>query len=407
MSCETQRCSTQHSENAHAAAFEVDACGQIHPSGPLVSSGATVVAKVGSSTLMGSDDELDRGFIRSLCEQICALRSRGLRVILVSSGAAATGRARLGFATRPADIPTLQACASAGQAALTEAYAEVLAESGVPCGQVLLTRADVTDRTGYLNARNTLERLLELGAVPVVNENDTVSVREFTFGDNDMLGAIVATLIDADLYVILSDVAGLYTANPSENPSARLVTRVTHVDGRIIGMAGGSESSYGTGGMATKVRAGRAMLAAGIPMVVCEGRASDALLHAVDGTAIGTLFAPSESAPIHHEQARKLWIGLAGVSRGALVVDDGACRALVNRGASLLPVGVVDVRGDFNAGDIVSIYSRTNDLVARGICRFSSDEMRKIRGLRLDIISRFLSDRADSPAVHRDEMLVF
>ena len=406
MSSEDQTSLTHDASNQNVS-FEVSEHGQIHPSGALVSSGATVVAKVGSSTLMGPDENLDRGFIRSLCEQICALRSQGLRVILVSSGAAATGRSRLGFGTKPSDIPTLQACAAAGQAALTEAYAEVLAESGVPCGQVLLTRADVTDRTGYLNARNTLERLLELGAVPVVNENDTVSVREFTFGDNDMLGAIVATLIDANLYVILSDVAGLYTANPSNNPSARLVTRVKHVDGRVIGMAGGSESSYGTGGMATKVRAGRAMLAAGIPMVVCEGRAPQALLHAVDGTGTGTLFAASETASLHHEQARKLWIGLAGISRGALIADDGACRALVNRGASLLPVGVVDVRGDFNAGDIVSIYSKSDDLVARGICRFSSDEMRKIRGLRLDIISRFISDRADSPAVHRDEMLVF
>lgn len=395
------------SHQTDSVSFEVNECGQINSPEPLVSSGATVVAKVGSSTLMGPDDELDSSFIRSLCEQICALRSRGLRVILVSSGAAATGRARLGFDARPSDIPTLQACASAGQAALTEVYAEVLAERGVPCGQVLLTRADVTDRTGYLNARNTLERLLELGAVPVVNENDTVSVREFTFGDNDMLGAIVATLIDADLYVILSDVAGLYTANPQENPSARLITRVEHVDGRIISMAGGTESSYGMGGMATKVRAGRAMLAAGIPMVVCEGRMPEALQRAVDGTVPGTLFAPAEGASIHHEQARKLWIGLAGVSRGALIADDGACRALINRGASLLPVGVIDVHGDFNAGDIVSIYSRAGDLVARGICRFSSDEMRKIRGLRLDIISRFLSDRADSPAVHRDEMLVF
>lgn len=158
------------SHQTDSVSFEVNECGQINSPEPLVSSGATVVAKVGSSTLMGPDDELDSSFIRSLCEQICALRSRGLRVILVSSGAAATGRARLGFDARPSDIPTLQACASAGQAALTEVYAEVLAERGVPCGQVLLTRADVTDRTGYLNARNTLERLLELGAVPVVNE---------------------------------------------------------------------------------------------------------------------------------------------------------------------------------------------------------------------------------------------
>lgn len=371
----------------------------------LVRAGGTVVAKVGSSTLMGADDELDLAFVRDLCEQILELRSRGLKVILVSSGAAAVGRGRLGFGSRPEDIPTLQACASAGQAALTEAYAEVLAESDVPCGQVLLTRGDVTDRTGYLNARNTLERLLDLGAVPVVNENDTVSVREFTFGDNDMLGAIVASLVDADLYVILSDVEGLYTADPTRNPSARLVERVERVDGRVAAMAGGAGTSFGTGGMATKVRAGRAMLAAGIPMVVCEGRAPRALVGAVEGTVPHTLFA-AEGERCHHEQARKLWIGLAGVSRGTLVADDGACRALVERGASLLPVGVVEVRGDFDAGDVVSVERRDGELVGRGVCRFSSEDMRKVQGLRLDVIARFMPDRADCPAVHRDELLL-
>lgn len=364
-----------------------------------------IVAKVGSSTLMGENGELDLAFVRSLCSQICELRRRGDRVVLVSSGAAAVGRSILGFSERPSDIPTLQACAAAGQTSLIERYAEVLADDGVTCGQVLLTRGDVVDRTGYLNARNTFERLLELGVLPIVNENDTVSVREFSFGDNDMLGAIVASLIDADLYVILSDIDGLYTANPDTHPDARLLERVERVDTDVVAMAGGVGSTFGTGGMATKVRAGRAMIAAGIPMVICRGRGGDALVEAVDGRGRSTRFeGPSGSG---HEQARKLWIGLAGVSRGSVTVDGGAARALGQGGASLLPVGITSVEGDFDKGDVVSVLDSDGRLIARGVTRYSSEDLWKVHGLRLDVIARFFPDRADCPAMHRDELLVF
>jgi len=364
-----------------------------------------IVAKVGSSTLMGENGELDLAFVRSLCSQICELRRRGDRVVLVSSGAAAVGRSILGFSERPSDIPTLQACAAAGQTSLIERYAEVLADDGVACGQVLLTRGDVVDRTGYLNARNTFERLLELGVLPIVNENDTVSVREFSFGDNDMLGAIVASLIDADLYVILSDIDGLYTANPDTHPDARLLERVERVDTDVVAMAGGVGSTFGTGGMATKVRAGRAMIAAGIPMVICRGRGGDALVEAVDGRGRSTRFeGPSGSG---HEQARKLWIGLAGVSRGSVTVDGGAAGALEQGGASLLPVGITSVEGDFDKGDVVSVLDSDGRLIARGVTRYSSEDLWKVHGLRLDVIARFFPDRADCPAIHRDELLVF
>lgn len=367
--------------------------------------GRLIVAKVGSSTLMDEAGELDVAFVRSLCAQICELRRRGDRVVLVSSGAAAVGRSLLGLTERPSDIPTLQACAAAGQTTLIERYAEVLAEDGAACGQVLLTRGDVVDRTGYLNARNTFERLLDLGVVPIVNENDTVSVREFSFGDNDMLGAIVASLIDADLYVILSDIDGLYTANPDSDPSAHLIERVERVDTDIVAMAGGAGSSFGTGGMATKVRAARAMIAAGIPMVICLGRGDRALVNAADGKGRHTLFEGPEGSG--HEQARKLWIGLAGLSRGSVTVDAGAARALLKGGASLLPVGVTHVEGDFDEGDTVSVLDRDGRLLARGISRYSSDELWKVHGLRLDVIARFMPDRADCPAIHRDELLVF
>lgn len=364
-----------------------------------------VVVKVGSSTLVDRAGVVDRAYIRTLCDQVARLVDDGHRVIVVSSGAVAAGRERLGFKTRPADIPSLQACASAGQALLTEAYAEVLAERGIPCGQVLLTRRDVIDRDGYLNARNTIERLLELGAVPVVNENDTVSVAEFTFGDNDMLGAIVSTLVGADLYVICSDVEGLFTANPSEDPTATLVERVERIDATVSDMAGGAGSSVGTGGMASKLRAARAMLAAGITTVICQGRRSDVLVDVVAGKDVGTRFVAPEGTS--HGSSLKLWIGLAEVPQGTLVLDDGACKAVLERGASVLPVGVVRCEGVFEAGDVVNVVSLAGDLVGRGVTRYSSEEIARVHGLRLDIIARFMPEKDGQPAVHRDELLVF
>ena len=364
-----------------------------------------VVVKVGSSTLVDSRGAVDHGFIASLCEQVIGLRKMGKRVVLVSSGAAAAGMERLGFDARPTDMPSLQACAACGQAALTEVYAGVLAKQGVACGQVLLTRRDVVDREGYLNARNTMERLLELGVVPVVNENDTVSVAEFAFGDNDMLGAIVATLIGADLYVIMSDIDGLYTANPQTDPSAKLINRVEQVTQDVMAMAGGAGSAVGTGGMATKLRAARALLAAGIPTVICQGRRPDVLAEVVRGDEVGTRFeAPAGSA---HESPRKFWIGLAEVPRGTLTLDEGACAAVIKRGASVLPVGVIATEGTYAAGDVVNVETPEGALIGRGTVRYSSDEMVRVRGLKLDVIARFMPEKDGQPAIHRDELLVF
>lgn len=367
--------------------------------------GRLIVFKIGSSTLVDEKGALDRPFIRSLCDQVVALREAGERVVVVSSGAAAAGRDALGMAERPSDIATLQACAAVGQTALTEAYAEVLRERGVACGQVLLTRRDVVDREGYLNARNTIERLLDLGCVPVVNENDTVSVAEFTFGDNDMLGAIVSGLVGADLYVVMSDVDGLYTANPSEDPAAELIPLVTEVDHSISAMAGGSSSSFGTGGMSSKVRAARAMMAAAIPTVICEGRRPNVLCEVASGASVGTRFQPPADGA--HEHGRKLWIGLAEVVRGTLRLDEGATSAVVERGASILPVGVTHVDGAFASGEVVNVTNPEGELIGRGVVRYSSDDMQRVRGLKLDVIARFLGDEAAVPAVHRDELLVF
>ena len=364
-----------------------------------------IVIKIGSSTLVNASGGVDRDFIADLCAQVVSLRGQGLKVVIVSSGAAAAGMERLGFASRPSDIPSLQACAACGQAALTEVYAAVLAQHGIPCGQVLLTRRDVVDREGYLNARNTLERLLDLGVVPVVNENDTVSVAEFAFGDNDMLGAIVATLIGADLYVIMSDIDGLYDANPATNPTAKLISRVERIDADVMRMAGGSGSAVGTGGMTTKLVAARALLAAGITTVICQGRKANVLAEVVGGKSVGTRFEPPAGSS--HESPRKFWIGLAEVPQGTLTLDEGACAAVVKRGASVLPVGVIATDGTYAAGDVVNVITPDGSLIGRGTVRYSSDEMVRVRGLKLDVIARFMPEKEGQPAIHRDELLVF
>lgn len=364
-----------------------------------------VVVKIGSSTITSADGSVDAGFISSLCEQVATLRAEGRPVVIVTSGAAAAGRERLGLDSRPGDIPTLQACAAAGQAALMEVYAAELAKRSLACGQVLLTRRDVVDREGYLNARNTFDRLLELGAVPVVNENDTVSVSEFAFGDNDMLGAVVSALVGAEQYVILSDVAGLYTSDPSKDAEARLIPEVRAIDDVVANMAGGSSSDVGTGGMASKVRAARAMLAAGIPLVICHGRRPNVVVDAVHGEDVGTRFAnPGEHV---HGSGRRLWIGLAEIPHGTVEIDDGARHALLVEGASLLPVGVCATSGTYREGDVIRVVDSKGREIARGVTRYSSEDVARVRGLKLDVIARFLPHKQGQPVVHRDELLVF
>jgi glutamate 5-kinase len=364
-----------------------------------------VVAKIGSATLMGPDGRIDEGFLGSVADQVAALRADGCDVVVVTSGAIAAALAPLGLGARPADVPTLQACAAVGQVRLADAYARVFAARGLSVGQVLLTRNDTGDRTAYLNARQTLARLLELGVVPVVNENDTVAVDEIRFGDNDSLAAIVGPLAGADLVVLMSDIDGLYTADPHLDPAAQLIEVVDGVDEGVMALAGDSASGVGTGGMRTKVRAGRAMQQAGIPLVVCLGRGERTLERAARGEAVGTRFVCDAAAP--HEGARKLWIGYAGHDAGSVTVDDGARDALHARGGSLLPVGVVAVEGRFDRGDIVAVYDRQGTLVARGVAGYTSDEARLTMGMRLDMVARVVPALAGVPLVHRDELLVF
>ena len=367
----------------------------------------TMVVKIGSSTLVGADRALRRGFIADLARQAAELSRAGWRLVVVSSGAIACGAPVLGFPSKPADMPSLQACASVGQNILSAAYDDQFRAAGLNSSLVLLTRHDTARRSSYLHARDTLMRLVELGVTPVVNENDTVSVDEIRFGDNDTLAALVSCLVSADLCVVLSDIDGLYTANPATDPTARLVPRVERIDAGIIASAGDSGTSVGTGGMITKVRAARILMTAGIPSVICSGAEADALTRLAAGERLGTLFVPPagrlDIAP------RKLWIALGDSAHGAVTVDEGAAAALTERGSSLLPVGIRAVEGSFSAGDILDVRDVAGLTIARGIAGADSDVLELAVGRRQEQIegNRLLAGLAGRPAIHRDDLIVF
>lgn len=368
----------------------------------------TMVVKIGSSTVVGEDGRIDRAFISNLARQAAELRRLGWNLVVVSSGAMACGYPILGFSTKPkGDLPSLQACASAGQCILSAAYDEEFHAHDILTSLVLLTRHDTARRSSYLHARDALLRLVELGVVPVVNENDTVSVAEIKFGDNDTLAALVSCLVSADMCVTLSDIDGLYTANPSIDPGARFIPRVEKIDAKIIGSAGDSSTSVGTGGMITKIRASRILMTAGIESVICSGSEPDALVRIARGESVGTLFVP----PVKHLDIapRKLWIALGDKAHGSVTVDDGAAYALTDNGSSLLAVGIREVEGSFAAGDILDVKDTSGMVVARGIAEADSDTLELAAGRRQEEIesNRLLAQLAGKPAIHRDNLIVF
>ncbi len=326
-----------------------------------------IVVKIGTSSLTRSDGHLDEARIEALAEEAKTLLSQGVSIILVSSGAIGVGARRLGLSERPRAIPAKQAAAAVGQGLLMQAYEKAFAARGIVVGQVLLTADDTVNRQRHLNSRNTFLKLLEYGAIPIVNENDTVAIDEIRFGDNDTLSALVATLVEADLLVILSDVEGLYASDPRVDKNARLLSVVAELTPELEQAAGGAGSAFGTGGMATKLEAARIVTAAGIPMVLANSARPKVLQRIVAGDEIGTLFLPrGEAMP-----ARKRWLAFHQRARGTVVVDEGAARALLERGGSLLPAGVVRVDGAFSAGDLVRVVALHGIELARG-----SDELR-------------------------------
>jgi len=361
---------------------------------------ARVVVKVGSSSLRAADGGLDRVLVGQLVGQIAALRARGVEVVLVSSGAVAAGLRPLGLRKRPADLPGLQAAASVGQGVLLHTYQARFADHGLACGQVLLTADDVVVRPRFLNARNTFDRLLALGAVPVVNENDAVATDELRFGDNDRLAALVASMLGAQLLVLLSDVDGLHDGHPALG--SPLLDRVDDLSGLDERHHGTSGSEVGTGGMASKLEAARIATFSAASAVIANARRRDVVIDAVEGAAVGTWFPPSARRP----ESRKLWIAFAPQPRGALMVDAGAVRALRDRGSSLLAAGVVDATGEFAPGDAVDVLGPDRRAVARGLVAYGRADVLRVRGASRDEVSATLGPDARAEVIHRDRLVV-
>lgn len=374
---------------------------------PLHLQGQRIVIKVGSSTITSSDSSIDRVWMDGFAACVAQLKTAGAEVVIVSSGAVASGLERLGIAVRPKDMPTLQAAASVGEAALMSAYEEAFSPWKLIPSIVLLTRRDTAEREAYLHARDTLDRLLSLGIVPIVNENDTVSVEQIRFGDNDTLAALVACIVDATLLIICSDIDGLYDADPSVDAHASKVSMIEHIDRAVMDAAGGPGSSAGSGGMVTKIRAARVMMAAGIPMAIVNGKDTSNILSTVQGKCPGTMF--TRTALTHEITPRKLWLALGDAARGAVVVDEGARKALVESGASLLAVGVTRVEGSFEAGDVIEVQDDDGIILARGIITASRDEVSLAAGKSTDALSqnRLLASMANRPLIHRDDLVIF
>ncbi len=361
-----------------------------------------IVIKVGTSTLTDEQDRLDREYLRGLVDQIARLRSSGMEVALVSSGAIAAGMESLGLAARPQDLESLQAAASVGPVQIVKVYEGLVRDVGVTVGQVLLTRHETTHRQQYLYACNTLERLFSLGVVPVVNENDTTAVDEITFGDNDALAALVGIMVRADLVAVLTDTDGVYTSDPRTDPDATLMERVDEITDEMIEAAGGPGHALGSGGMASKLEAAGTLMKAGIPLVVCDGRRPGVVAEVVAGRSVGTYFEGEPSAL----KGRKLWIAFGKHASGSIVVDGGAREALVDKGKSLLPAGVTGVRGDFVQGDSVPVEDEGGRVVGRGLTELSSVDLAKIKGLKSAQVADVLPQRVGEEVIHRDRLVI-
>jgi glutamate 5-kinase len=361
-----------------------------------------VVVKVGSGLVTTRGEGPSSEHIGRIAADLSALVHEGREVALVTSGAIATGVARLGLTARPRSIPEKQAAAAVGQSALMWEYEQAFKKHGIPVGQVLLTGQDISDRSRYLNARNTLLALLEFGVLPVINENDTVAVDEIKVGDNDNLAALVAHLIDADLLVLLTDVDGLYTGNPQQDPSARRLETVEAITDQIQRMVYDASARVSVGGMATKLQAGQKASASGIPMVIASGREAGLLPRLLKGEPIGTYFQPRDD----RLAARKRWIAYAVPPQGRLAVDAGAKKALTERGKSLLPSGVVAVDGQFRAGEVVALTLGDEPEFARGLVSYDADEVRLILGAKTADIARRLGYEGVDEVVHRDNLVI-
>jgi glutamate 5-kinase len=361
-----------------------------------------IIIKVGSSLVTNDGRGLDHAAIARWAAQIAGLRALGKQVVLVSSGAIAEGMLRLGFEQRPTDIHELQACAAVGQMGLAQIYETSFRAHQLGTAQVLLTHADLADRERYLNARSTLTTLLRLGVVPIINENDTVVTDEIKFGDNDTLGALVANLIEADALIILTDQQGLYSADPRKDPSATLIQQGRAGDAALEAMAGGAGSSLGRGGMLTKILAAKRAAKSGAHTVIAYGRENEVLARLAGGESIGTELA----AQTGHLTARKQWMADHLHTAGQVVLDAGAVQKLTGDGKSLLPIGVVEVKGEFGRGAVITCVSESGEPVARGLCNYTSAETRRIMRKPSSEIEAILGFVEGKELIHRDNLVL-
>jgi glutamate 5-kinase len=366
-----------------------------------------IVAKFGTALLTAGTDRLNRRVMSGLVGQVANLRRHGIEVIIVSSGAIAAGRDRLDLKGTSArrDIPFRQVLASVGQSHLMHTYDQLFRRHGLVVAQTLLTRRDLADRVGYLNTRNTLLGLLDLGALPIVNENDVVAVEEIEdtlIGDNDNLSALVANLLDADLLALLTDTGGLYTADPRRDRNAQLIQRVERITPEIERLAKGTTTPQGVGGMITKLQAVKLATAGGADVVIADGRERAVLERLVLGDPLGTLF----PATTDRLESRKRWMVAGLAARGEIVVDEGAAKALLSRGKSLLPAGVLEVTAPFDRGDTVPIYDEEGRRIAVGIANYGHEDAAAIRGLRSDRIAKVLGHEYGAELVHRNNLVV-
>lgn len=367
----------------------------------LLTRARRIVVKVGSSTLTHVSGQLNLQQIEQLVRELADLKHRGLEIILVTSGAQATGMGKMGLEEKPANMPQKQALAAIGQGILMHMYEKIFNTYDEIVAQVLLTREDIMHRGRYLNGRNTLLALLDMGVVPIINENDTVVVDEIKFGDNDTLAALVAGLVDADLLVLLSDIEGLYTCDPRKDPNATLIRVVDEITPQIESLAGEPGTKLGSGGMVTKITAAKIAYSYGIPVILAHGSRENILSGIANGENPGTLFLSRD----HRIGSRKGWIAFASKTSGSLRVDTGAENALIQKGKSLLPSGITGVEGKFDRGSVVSVIGKRGE-IARGIVNYDSQDIEKIKGCQSKEIANILGYQDDDEVIHRDNMTV-
>ncbi|MBP3780241.1 MAG: glutamate 5-kinase [Selenomonas sp.] len=361
-----------------------------------------IVVKVGTSTLTHDTGKLNLNRIDKLIREIADLKNQGKEMILVSSGAIAAGLGKLGLDKKPDSIPEKQAVAAIGQGVLMHIYEKLFAEYGQVMGQVLLTKENSVQHHQYIHSRNSLLAQLAMGAVPVINENDAVAVDEIKIGDNDNLSAMVATLVDADALIILSDIEGLYTANPATHPEAELISEIPEITPQVESIAGGAGSKLGTGGMMTKIQAAQIAMSAGVTMVIASGSREGVLREVLTGQNIGTVFPARES----HLRVRKSWLAFGKRLAGEIVVDAGCAAAMRDKGSSLLPAGVVACAGDFAAGSTVRVLTETQQEIARGIVNFDMSTLSRVMGHKSEEITRLVGENVPEEVIHRDNMVL-